>query len=221
MSTEFELHAQSRSDIGKGASRRLRRLADQIPGVIYGGGHDPQPLTFDHKKVIKALENEAFYSHILTIHVDGKPEQAILKDIQRHPYKPKVLHMDFQRITGKETLHRNVTLHFLGGADCPAAKQGGVITHHMKDVEITCSVSNLPEYIEVDLANLEMDQVVHLSDLVLPKGVELVQLKQGEEHNLPVVAAHMPRAAVEATAEAEDTEAAADADESSDAAKED
>lgn len=195
MSNEFEIHAQVRSDMGKGASRRLRH-AGQVPAVLYGGEGEPQALTLVHKDLVKSLENEAFFSHILTINIDGKKEQALIKDLQRHPFKQRVLHADFQRITGKEKLIRNVTLHFLNAESAAGVKKGGVVTHTMKDIEITCTPQTLPEYIEIELADLDLDQVIHLSALKLPKGVELATPVDAD-HDLPVVSIHMPRVVTE------------------------
>ena len=202
MSKEFELDAQTRSDIGKGASRRLRNKG-LTPAVIYGGEQEPQSITLEHRKVIKALENEAFYSHILTVHVDGKAQKTLLKDLQRHPYKPVIMHMDFQRVSSKDILTRNVPLHFIGEDVAPGVKAGGIVSHQMKDVEISCAATNLPEYLEIDVSELGMDEILHLSDIKAPKGITLTALALGEEHNLPVVAIHKPRGAIE-TEEAEE-----------------
>lgn len=194
---DFELNASARTEVGKGASRRLRRLESRVPAIIYGGKGEPTNISLAHKEVIKAFENEAVFSHILTVNIDGKPEQALIKDIQRHPFKPRIMHIDFQRITGKETLHRHVTLHFLNEDTAKGVKNGGIITHHMKDIEISCTPATLPEYIEVDLANLELDEVLHLSDLKLPKGVAFLHYEGDAEHDLPVASISLPRAALE------------------------
>ncbi len=187
MAITFELDAQKRDDQGKGASRRLRH-ADSIPAVIYGAGKPAQSITLNHNKVILALEHEAFYSHILTIKIDGKAEQAILKAVQRHPYKPKVQHLDFLRVDANAKLHTKVTLHFVNEAGSPAVKAGGLIHHDMTDVEISCLPKDLPEFIEVDLSNLAVNQIVHLSDIKLPAGVTLVALQHGD--NKSVVSCH-------------------------------
>jgi len=200
MSNQFELHAELRHDQGKGASRRLRRLADKVPGIIYGGGEQPVSLSFEHKQLTKALENEAFYSHILTIQVDGKKQQAVLKALQRHPFKPRILHMDLLRITGKEKIQMQVPLHFTGEDNAPGVKlSNGIVSHIISTVEVRCLPADLPEYIEVDLSKMALDQSLHLSELKLPKGVELVALLHGidAEHDLPVASIHMPRAATE------------------------
>lgn len=187
MAVTFELDAQKRDDQGKGASRRLRR-ADAVPAVIYGAGKPAQSISLNHNKVILALEHEAFYSHILTIKIDGVAEQAILKAVQRHPYKPKVQHLDFLRVNANEKLHTKVALHFVNEAGSPAAKAGGLVHHDMTDVEITCLPKDLPEFIEVDLAGLQLNQIIHLSELKLPAGVTLVALQHGD--NKSVVSCH-------------------------------
>jgi len=202
--SDFIVNAEIREDLGKGASRRLRRLENKIPGIVYGGGKDPQPLTLSHAEIIKHLEDEAFYSHILTLVVNGKKEKVILKDLQRHPYKLKVTHVDFMRISAKEKLTTSVPLHFLNEENCKGAKAGGVIQHHLNTVEVSCLPKDLPEYIEVDVADLDIDGVIHLSDIKVPKGVELVELALGEGHDQAVVTIHKGR--VEAADEAEASE---------------
>jgi len=196
MSVTFELDAEVRTDMGKGASRRLRH-ANKIPAIMYGGG-DPVSLTLEHNKIMHALENEAFYSHILTINIDGKPEKAVLRDLQRHPAKPTILHADFQRVNMKEKLHMHVPLHFINEDIAPGVKdEGGLIQHNVVEVEVSCLPTDLPEYIEVDVAELTMGNSLHLSDIKVADGVELVQLAHGESHDLPVVSIHKPRAVVE------------------------
>jgi len=196
MSNSFELNVTVREDLGKGASRRLRRLENMIPGIIYGAGKEPTPITINHNEIIKQLEDEAFYSRILTLNVGKKKEQVILKDLQRHAYKPLIMHADFLRIKAGEKLHTSVPLHFLNEETCPGVKEGGVISHAYTSVEIACLPKNLPEFLEVDLADLEMDQVVHLSDIKLPKGVEIVELIQGADHDQAIVTIHKSRSSV-------------------------
>lgn len=200
MAISFELHAEQRETAGKGASRRLRQ-ADKVPGIMYGGGEPAVPLTFEHNQLKKALENEAFYSHILTIHIDGKKHQAVLKALQRHPYKPRVTHLDLLRVTGKEKITMTIPLHFIGGDKAPGAQPeiGGVVSHVLSNVEIRCLPANLPEYIEVDISHLELDQSIHLSELKLPKGIELVALVHHDDR--PVVTVHIPRVEVEPVVE--------------------
>lgn len=203
MSVKFEIPAEIRTEQGKGASRRLRRLADKVPAILYGGEQDSVALSVSHDYLIKALEHEAFYSHILTVKFDGKTEKAVLKDLQRHAYKPRVLHMDLLRINANEPLTMRVPLHFIGEELAPGVKLGGgIISHLMSDVEIRCLPADLPEYIEVDLSTLEVDQILHLSDIKVAANIQIVALTQGADHDLPVASIHKPRGAdTETTAE--------------------
>ena len=183
----FNLDAQVRTDLGKGASRRLRH-AEKVPAILYGGEEAPVALTLEHNKVIQAQEFEAFYSHILTLNIEGKEVQALVKDMQRHPFKPKVTHIDFQRVIAGEKLHTNVPLHFINEEQSAAIKAGGLAGHHVNEIEITCLPKDLPEFIEVDVAGLETDQTLHLSDITLPAGVSSVELaKDDATHDLAVV----------------------------------
>ena len=147
------------------------------------------------------LENEAFYSHILTLKVGNEEEQVILKDLQRHPAKPRIMHADFMRVNAKEKLHLHVPLHFINEDKCPGVKAGGLVTHSITEVEIACLPQDLPEYLEVDLSNLELDGSLHLSDITLPSGVEVVELSHGEDHDQAIAAVHMPRGAKESDEE--------------------
>ncbi|KTD16808.1 50S ribosomal protein L25/general stress protein Ctc [Legionella jordanis] len=187
------LEAESRKDIGKGASRRLRRLENKVPAVIYGGEKAPKAIHLLHNKVVKALENESIYSSVFDLNVDGKVEHVILKDLQRHPYKPVILHMDLQRVSAKDILVKHVPLHFTNEQNAKGVRAGGIITHTMTQVEVKCQVKNLPEFIEVDMTDVALDDVVHLSDLKLPKGVQLTVDAKDGSHNLPVVSIHAPR----------------------------
>ncbi len=225
-SITFELEAQVRADIGKGASRRLRHT-NKIPAVVYGAGEAAVSLTLDHDKMRHALANEAFYSRILKLNINGKAEKVILKAMQRNPSKPRISHMDFLRVRADQKLHMNVPLHFIGAEGAPGLKDGGVFSHSMSDVEISCLPDDLPEFIAVDVKEFVLDQVLHLSELKLPKGVELVALAHGVEgHDLPVVSLHIPRiieeevpvaeAEGEAAAPAEGEAAAAQSQENSD-----
>mgnify|MGYP001119102585 CR=1 FL=1 len=202
MSNDFKLNAKVRNDMGKGASRRLRRLANEIPAIIYGGKKAPQNISLTQNEFEHALENEAFYSHIITIDVDGKSQDVILKDLQRHPAKPVVLHADFLRVSKTKKLHTKVPLHFINEEACVGVKlSGGNTSHNMTELEISCLPANLPEYIEVDVAAVDVGQVLHISDIVMPKGVESVALSHGEGHDLPIFTVNKPKAAVEETAE--------------------
>jgi large subunit ribosomal protein L25 len=211
-SVTFELEAQVRAEIGKGASRRLRH-ANKIPAVVYGAGEAAVSLTLDHDKMKHALANEAFYSRILKLNINGKGEKVILKAMQRNPSKPRIAHMDFLRVRADQKLHMHVPLHFMGQEEAPGVKEGGVFSHSMNDVEISCLPDDLPEFIEVDVRNFALDQVLHLSELKLPKGVELVALAHGVEgHDLPVVSLHIPRIIEEEVPVAEAAEGEAPAE---------
>jgi ribosomal protein L25, Ctc-form len=194
MKNDFVLEASLRNDLGKGASRRLRREG-KVPAVLYGGHKDAASVTMDHNDLFHHLENEAFYSHILTIKVDGKTEQAVLKDLQRHPVKPIIMHVDFQRVSASEKIRMHVPLHFVGGDAAPGVKiGGGIVTHNMNEVEVSCLPKDLPEFIEVDLSNCALNHSIHMSELKLGAGVELVELAHG--HDLPVGGVHATRATV-------------------------
>ncbi|RUO79623.1 50S ribosomal protein L25/general stress protein Ctc [Pseudidiomarina taiwanensis] len=205
MSTiDLTIHAEIRTDMGKGASRRLRR-SDKLPAILYGAGQEPVALTLDHNKVNNMADHEVFYSQIINLVIDGESHEAILKDVQRHPFKPKLTHIDFQRVKRGEKLHTNVPVHFINEETAHGVKQeGGVIAHHIAQVEIKCRPRHLPEYIEVDVANLKLGETMHLSDLTLPEGVELVELSKGADHDQAVVSINAPR--VEAAAEEETAE---------------
>ncbi len=191
MSDDFDLIAETREDQGKGASRRLRRQG-KVPAIIYGAGRPPRALAFDHNKVIKQLENESFYSSILNIKVRDNSQAAILKDMQRHPAKNQIMHMDFQRIVEDQEIKMNVPLHFIGEDVAPGVKVGGgKVSHHMTEVEIVCLPKHLPEYIDLDISEVELDEMLYLSDIKLPEGVEMPALAQGPEANRPVASIHI------------------------------
>lgn len=184
MSTVYELHASHRSDVGKGASRRLRH-EDKIPAILYGAKEAPMNLALSHKDVSKSLTNEAFYSHILTLHVDGETFSAVIKAMQRHPYQKRIMHMDFLRINLNEAITMNVPLHFAGEEIAPGVKiGGGKLMRLLSTVEIECLPRNLPEFIKVDVSKCELGDSIHLSDLQLPEGVELVDLKHGNDQTV-------------------------------------
>lgn len=206
MQENYEIDAVSRDDRGKGASRRLRREG-LVPGIIYGGGKDPQMIATKHNELFHHLENEAFYSHILSVKVDGKAQQVVLKDLQRHPSKPFVTHLDLLRVVMDEEIRMTVPLHFDGEDGCPGVKLGGTVLHLMSDLEIECLPSDLPEYIAIDVSKMEIGDVVHLSEVVLPKGVTLVGADQYDEENDPIVVSiEVMRAAEEDEAATEEGE---------------
>ena len=201
--TEFALNAEVRSDLGKGASRRLRRNVSMVPAVIYGGDKAPQSISLLAKDLAKLLENEAAFSHVLSLDVAGTKENVLIKALQRHPAKGFVLHADFVRVVAGQKLSAHVPLHFINEATAVGVKQqGGEISHTISEVEVSCLPKDLPEFIEVDMAAVEVGQTVHMSDLKLPKGVELVALAHGND--LAVSNIHASRV------KAEDEESAAE-----------
>ena len=187
MSKDFDLIAEIREDRGKGASRRLRHQG-LVPAIIYGAGRPARALTFKHSKVIRQLENESFYSSILNIQVNEKSQAAILKDIQRHPAKPLIMHMDFQRIVEDERIRMNVPIHYTNADEAVGVKEeGGSVSQLITDIEIICLPKDLPEYFEVDIQNLGLNEMLHISDIKLPEGVEIPVLAQGPEQDRPIV----------------------------------
>jgi large subunit ribosomal protein L25 len=198
MSNEFAITAQLRTAHGRVGSRRLRRT-EQVPAIMYGMGHEPMLLSLSHNELSRKLQNEAFYSHILTVNIDGKNHKAVLRDLQRHPSRPKILHADFQSVSDTQRITMHVPLHFINADIAPGVKeQGGVVSHLANSVEVRCLAKELPEYIEADLANLSLNQSLHLSDLKLAAGVQLVALTQGRD--IAVVSVHAPQATVEEAA---------------------
>jgi len=185
MST-FVVNAQARSDKGKGASRRLRRESGLLPAILFGGSQEPQPLTLVQKDLNKHLETEAFYSSILTLDIDGTEVKAILKDLQRHPSKPIVLHADFQRVEDNAPIKITVPLHFINESKSEALKMGGKATHIVNQIEVRCLPKDLPEFLAVDMQSVKVDGMVHLSDVICPEGVVIPALLLGEDHNQPV-----------------------------------
>lgn len=200
MSGEFVLNAVARGDVGKGASRRLRN-DELVPAIVYGGTQQPRNVSLSHRELVKALENEAFFSHLITLKLEDSAEEVILKDLQRHPARPRILHADFQRVSRDRKLHVHIPLHFINQEKCRGVKdQGGMIQHNANEVHVTCLPQDLPEYIEVDMAAYEVGDAVHISDLKLPAGVESVELSHGPEHDLPVATVLAPKGgAVEET----------------------
>ena len=208
---EFELNCTVRTDLGKGASRRLRRLNDDIPAVLYGGGEDPVSLTIAHKDIAKATENEAFFSHIITLNVGKKKQKAVIKALQRHPAKAILMHADFQRVSDKVEITVNVPIHFLNEDKCAGVKTGGgSIIKTLNEIEIHCFPKDLPEFIEVDMLLLEIGEAVHLADITLPTGVASVALASGNDLSVATVPA--PRAEVEEAATAPAAPAAPDSE---------
>ena len=199
----YEIKAEARTELGKGASRRLRR-SGRIPGTVYGASKDPQSITLSHDEVLHQLDREAFYSSVLTLNVDSQSEQVVVKDLQRHPYKPDILHIDFQRIDEKQKITMRVPLHFINEQQCVGVKSGGgVISRIMTELEISCLPGDLPEYIDVDMADLELGDSVHLSDIVLPEGVEIYALLSGGDASASVATVSLPKGILEEEEEEE------------------
>jgi large subunit ribosomal protein L25 len=190
MTDLFTLNAEVRTDLGKGASRRLRH-ANKVPAILYGEGQAPVSLTLEHKHVFRAQQEEAFYSHVLTLNVDGKPVECLIKDMQRHPFKQIIMHLDFLRIDATHAIHTNAPIHFINEEE--AAKKGGTVAHHINDIAISCLPADLPEFIEVNVANLEIGQTLHLSDITLPEGVTSDELAKGESHDQAVATLNAPK----------------------------
>ena len=208
MSTNFTINAKSREDTGKGASRRLRRLTGEVPAIIYGGKKDAEKISRLHKDITKALENDAVYSSIISLSIDGKAEDTIIKDIQRHPAKQIILHMDFLRVSKTTKLQTRVPLNFINEDICVGVKLGGgLIAHTMTDIEVSCLPKDLPESIDVDMAEVDVGQIVHLSDLTLPDGVESISLSQVADYDLTVATVNKQKAVeIDEPSESESTE---------------
>lgn len=193
---QFEITAEARERRGKGASRRLRR-AGFVPAIVYGGGKDPVNIQLEHNDVVKHTSHESFYSHILTLKLPGGNEPVVLKDMQRHPFKAQVMHMDFLRINENELLTMRVPLHFINEDTCVGIKMGGVMSHLITELEIVCLPRDLPEYIEVDVVGIEVGAALHLADIVVPRGVEIATLVQGGDPAQTIVSVQVPSVIVE------------------------
>lgn len=190
----IELKAEQRTETGKAEMRRMRRLSGNVPGVVCGAGKKSQSIVLEHNTLLKLLEQEAFHSQVITLIVGGRKESVVLKEVQFYPGKPKVLHVDFQRIKADEKLTIKIPLHFVGEEEAPGVKaSGGVISHNLSEVEVKCLPADLPESITIDVSKMELNQVLHLTDIALPDRVELVALAHGaEDHDLPVASIHLP-----------------------------
>lgn len=201
MASNHKITATRRSDAGKGASRRLRR-AGQVPAILYGGDIQPLSLQLDHEEILLSAKNEWFFSSVLDLEIEGETQPVLVRDWQVHPYKQQMLHLDFLRVDENVEIHVNVPLHFLGQEGSPAGKTSGVvISHNLTEVEVACLSKDLPAHIDVDLSQLEEGDLIHMSDLKLPEGVELLALRQGKEHDQTVVSAHAVREEAEEAAE--------------------
>jgi large subunit ribosomal protein L25 len=191
MKTSFELAAEFRDAEGKGASRRLRR-ANKVPAILYGGHREPRALALDHTRLLLMLDNERFYSTIINLRVGDVSQAAVLKDVQRHPAKNAVLHVDLQRVLENEKIRIRIPLHFQGAAGSPGVKKGGIVSHLRNEVEVLCLPKDLPEFVDVDLSGVDMNEMLYLADLKVPEGVEIPELSHGR--NAPVVSIHHARA---------------------------
>jgi large subunit ribosomal protein L25 len=207
MAKVFDLVAEERTDSGKGASRRLRRTG-KVPAIVYGAGRAPRAVYFEHDSLLHKMENEAFFSSVLSISVKGKARQCILKDVQMHPAKRRVLHLDLQRIVADQKIRMAVPIHFLNEETAPGVKtSGGTVAHTVNEIEVSCLPANLPEYLEIDIGELELDESLLLSQIPLPEGVEIPDLENDNDRS--VVSIHMVKIAViEEETEGEEGEAA-------------
>ncbi|MBU0455840.1 MAG: 50S ribosomal protein L25/general stress protein Ctc [Gammaproteobacteria bacterium] len=194
MTKKITLKAEKREDVGKGASRRLRRLNDRVPAIVYGAGAEPTQISLAHNEISHTLKEPSVFSQILTLDIDGKKSMVVIKDLQRHPFKPRIMHVDFLRIKSDQLITLLVPLVFIGGDTAPGVKVGaGVVLHHFKEVELQCLPADLPEKIEVDLSHMELNEAIHLSQLPLPKGVELVADLSNPHNDQSVVSIQKPR----------------------------
>ncbi len=201
---QFEITAELRKDIGKGASRRLRRSGN-VPGILYGTGKESVSIFMNHNDLMHSLENEAFYSHILTLKIGKDTEEVVLRDLQRHPYKPRLLHIDLQRIKATEKITMRVPIHILNEAICPGVKtERGIVTSLMTQLHVICLPKDLPEFIEVDIEALHVGDAFHVRDLKIPKDVELEILVSGGDPDQAVVLVHAPQVEEEPVVEEEE-----------------
>lgn len=205
MSETITISATARSVKGKGASRRLRRLNDLVPGIVYGAGKEAKSIEIEHRIIKKATQDEHFFSQVLNLETDGKTEQVMLKDLQRHPYKPQIMHLDFLRIDANKEITSHIPVHVTGQEASPAIKSGMVLSHTMVEITVKCLPKDLPESFEVDISTVADEHVVHMSDLKLPKGVVIPELALGEGHDQTVISIHKPKI----VAEEEEVEVAA------------
>ena len=187
MSDNIQLNAEPRADSGKGASRRLRRM-DLVPAIVYGGDGDPQSISLSHNEFSHELENEAIYTQLIDLNIGKDTDEVILRDLQRHPYKKRILHADFFRIDKKKPIHVVVPIHALNTEDCVGVRlDGGMVTQVATEIEVVCLPKNLPEYLEIDVLDLHLGETLHLSEIKMPEGVEIVALTFGEDHDTGVI----------------------------------
>lgn len=214
--SDFDLTAESRTDKGKGASRRLRRESEMVPSILYGAGKEPVAISIAHKDLFKACENEAFFSHILDLNLEGETQKAILKDLQRHPSKSLILHADFMRVEMDQVITVEVPLRFINEDSCVGVKQGGGnISRNMASLEVSCLPGDLPEYIEVDIESVGVGESIHMSELVLPDTLTVPALQQGSDYDQVVVSVNAPKRAEEDSDQTSETDSSGSDDSSS------
>ena len=220
MSDNIQLNAEPRADSGKGASRRLRRM-NMVPAIIYGGDGGPMSISLGHNEFSHQLENEAIYTQIIDVNVGKETEEVVLRDLQRHPYKNRVMHADFFRIDKKKVLHVVVPIHVLNAEECVGVRMdGGMLTQVVSEIEVVCLPKHLPEYLEIDAEELHLGEILHLSNIKMPEGVEIVALTHGEDHDTGILSVVKTRAVEEISDEAPEAPESA-VDESEDEASED
>jgi|TARA_Y100000310_G_scaffold341788_1_gene442132 large subunit ribosomal protein L25 len=220
MADPFELQAEVRKDVGKGASRRLRKANDLVPAIIYGAGKEAVSVTLAHKDLHKALQDQGFYSRIVTLKTGRKKEDVILKDLQRHPAVDRILHADFLRVSADQAINVHVPIRYLNEDLCEGVKTGGgVISHIMVEIEVSCLPADLPEFIEIDMESLDLGDSVRLSELQVPDAVELVGMQQVEEVDPTIVSVHLPRGGMEEEEEEEEEEELAEGEEAAEGAE--
>lgn len=207
----IELNAELRSDLGKGASRRLRREG-KVPAIVYGAGKEAVSIALDHDKVLQAQFLESFYSQVLTVKIGGEDVDVLVKDMQRHAFKPKVHHIDFLRVSATETVTTTVPVHYSNAEQSPAVAEGAIIHHHASEIEITCLPKDLPAHIEVDVAALENGDSIHLSEIAMPAGVIAAALAKGSDHDVVLASAAMERGNLVADEDESEAESGAEDD---------
>jgi large subunit ribosomal protein L25 len=192
--SDFTLNASVRNDLGKGASRRLRRANLQVPAIVYGGEQAPEPISVEKSAFYKAIESESFFSSVINLVIDGKSQQVVVRDLQRHPFKPLVTHADFLRVDAAHEITINVPLHVVGEEQCKGIKDHGGELHVLaNEIQISCLPKDLPDFLEVDISDVELGTILHLTDLTLPAGVTLVELTHGEDHDQAILSISKPK----------------------------
>lgn len=214
MSEALSFKVETRTGLGTGHARRLRRQDDKVPGVVYGGNKPTVYFSIDYRHVAKAIQAEAFYSQVLQLVIGRKKERVVLRELQRHPASDRVLHMDFLRISEDRAINISVPIHFLNEDKCLGVRlQSGVISKNLTELEVSCLPKDLPEYVPIDLEHVEIGTTIHLSDLELPEAVSFVALTHGDEHDVLVVSVHLPKGGLTVSEEEEEEEETIEEDE--------